>query len=84
MMSKVEIYLLLEIMLICVIVYESNNWSAKSQEDVRKYLDERFQRLKETYQLLQQIQDQIDKITKDILHSDENIIIEICQKFKRS
>ena len=67
MTQKVETYLLLEALLTCVTMYGPENWPAKSQEDSRKYLDEGFQRLKEAYLLLQQIQDQIDKTTKDVL-----------------
>jgi predicted nucleotidyltransferase len=79
MTHKVETYLLLEALLTCVTVYGPDNWPEKSKEDARKYLDEGFRRLKEAYELLQELQDQIDKTTKDVRHVDGNITIEVHQ-----
>lgn len=80
--QEVESYVMLEALLTCVTVYGSEEWPRRAQEDARKFLDDGYRRLKETYSLLLRIQDLVAKTDKKActIGKSLTVVIHIMQR----
>jgi len=63
---KARAYLLLDALLTSVTVYGSDEWPRGLRESNRKYLDDGYLRLKEAHRLLEEIEQLVAKVTKEV------------------
>lgn len=78
--QEVSTYLLLEALLTCVTVHGSEEWPRRLQEQAREYLDDGYQRLKDSYSSLQTIHDLIAKIDRQVQNTMISLIAVFCLK----
>lgn len=64
--QEVSTYMLLEALLTCVTVHGSEEWPRRLQEQAREYLDNGYQRLKDSYSSLQTIHDRVAKTDRQV------------------
>jgi predicted nucleotidyltransferase len=84
--QEVRAYLTLEALLTSVTVYGSDEWPNKLQELSRIYLDDGYQRFKETYWMLQEIQKLVAKTDVEVIFPQRiySHCIVICIEFRRN
>jgi len=80
MNREVETDLLLEALLTSASVYSSEDWPTQNIAQARDYLDEGYRRPKTAYELLEQVNMQLQHTTKDVctfIHLEELMILYI-------
>ena len=78
--QEVSTYLLLEALLTCVTVHGSEEWPRRLQEQAREYLDDGYQRLKDSYSSLQTIHDLVAKTDRQVQNTMISLIAVFCLK----
>lgn len=77
---EVSTYMLLEALLTCVTVHGSEEWPRRLQEQAREYLDNGYQRLKDSYSSLQIIRDRVAKTDRQVQNTTISLIAVFCLK----